>query len=886
MRGVGVEGEQKPDVASWTDRRTLSSRLRNLAQGAGQDVRFAARLLAKDRGFTFVAVLALALGIGVNTTMFTAVNAICLRGLPIDEPERVMSIRMRDARELSRDLSYRDFDEIRRELRAFDSVAAAATVTTAVREEDEDAGGGQAGGQRDVGAASGGGSANGTAPDRVIASYVSAGAFRAIGETPRIGRDFRDDDDRVEAPAVVIIGSGLWTSRYGSDPSIVGRTILVGSRPATVIGVMPDRFKFPNNADLWLPLASMPGLRDQPRDARTLTVFGRLRDGVTAGHARDEVASTIARLAREFPETNAGMRALVEPINDRFNSPITQPAWIAFISVGIFLVLISCANVANLLLMRSARRGRELAVRAALGATRARMVRQLLVESALLATLGGVFGLGVAVIGNRLFAAAIPEGGLPYWIELTIDGRVLAVLTAACLGTVMLFGLAPSLTVSKTDVRTVLSEAGRSVSGGIRARRWTAVFLTAEFALTTILLCGLVGNVYAAIEGERASRTFDTSNLLTMWVTPAPQRYPGDAERLAFYQRVDERLRAIPAIAGVTLAGALPLSGAAPRQLEIDGRSSASGAGATKPTVFTTTVGAGYFETLGRPVLRGRSFTWRDGTPGNAHVIVNQRFVDVFLRDGDPIGRRIRLTSDQRPTGPTTAPRAPGAGTSASSAASADSAPWLTIVGIAPVLRQRLAVAPDPIVYLPLGAAPPSSAAIVVRSTTSPEALAPLLRGEVRALDPDLPVYRVRTMAQVIDEAGWNPRLSGNLLMTIALIAFGLAAVGLYAVTAHAVAQRTHEIGIRVALGAETRQVAWLVLRRALRQLAVGLAAGLVCTYAFDRAFSAPSDPNSFMNPAVIGPAMTLLIVMTLAASLAPIVRATRLDPVIALRRD
>jgi putative ABC transport system permease protein len=820
-------------------------------RGVREDLRFAARLLAKDRGFTFVAVLALALGIGVNTTMFTAVNAICLRGLPIDEPERVMSIRMRDARELPRELSYRDFDDIRRELRAFDSFAAAGTVTTAVREEDENG--------------------TSTAADRVIAGYVSAAAFRAIGETPRIGRDFRDDDDRLGAPLVTIIGSGLWTSRYGNDPTIVGRTILVGARPATVIGVMPDRFKFPNNADLWLPLASMPGLSDQPRDARTLTVFGRLRDDATQGHAEEELAAAVARLARAYPETNAGMRALVQPINDRFNSPITQPAWIAFITVGVFLVLISCANVANLLLMRSARRGRELAVRAALGATRGRMVRQLLVESSLLAALGGAFGLGVALLGNRLFAAAIPEGGLPYWIELTIDGRVVFVLTAACVGTVLLFGLAPSLHVSKTDVRTVLQEAGRSVSGGIRARRWTALFLTAEFALTLILLCGLVANVYSAREGERASRTIDTSNLLTMWVTPAPQRYPAADDRLAFYQRVEERLRAIPAIASVTLADALPLTGAPPRQLEIDGRSSASGAGATKPTVFTTTVGPGYFETLNRPVLRGRSFTWRDGTAGNAHVIVNQRFVDLFLRDGDPIGRRIRLTSDQ------------GRGTPSAKTPGANEAPWLTIVGIASVLRQRMAVAPDPIVYLPIGADPPASTAIIVRSATAPEALAPLLREEVRALDPDLPVYRVRTMAQVIDEAGWNPRLSGNLLTTIALIAFALAAVGLYAVTAHAVTQRTQEIGIRVALGAGTRQVAWLVLRRALRQLAVGLAAGLLCTYAFNRAFM---DPNSPMNPAIVLPAMALLIGMTLAASLAPIVRATRLDPVIALRKE
>jgi putative ABC transport system permease protein len=831
-------------------------------RGILEDLRFAARLLAKDRGFTFVAVLALALGIGVNTTMFTAVNAICLRGLPIDEPERVMSLRMRDARELPRDLSYRDFDDIRRDLRAFESLAAAATLTTAVREED-DAG-------------------NGTAPDRVIASYVSARAFRAIGETPRIGRDFRDEDDRLGAPATVIIGSGLWTSRYGSDPAIVGRTILVGSRPATVIGVMPDRFKFPNNADLWMPLASMPGVTEQPHDARTLTVFGRLREGATIGHARDEFTAAMARLAREFPESHRGMRALVEPINDRFNSPITQPAWIAFISVGIFLVLISCANVANLLLMRSARRGREIAVRAALGATRARMVRQLLVESSLLAAIGGVFGLGVALAGNRLFAAAIPEGGLPYWIELTIDGRVVMVLTAACVGTVFLFGLAPSLHVSKTDVRTVLQEAGRSVSGGVRARRWTALFLTAEFALTLILLSGLVSNVHAARAGERASRLLDTSNLLTMWVTPAPQRYPTAADRLEFYRRLDERLGALPSIASATIASALPLSGAAPRQLEIDGRSTASGAGDRKPTVFVTTVGARYFETLNKPVLRGRSFTWRDGTPEAPSVIVNQRFVELFLRDGDPTGRRIRLTSDQRGPGPGGA-----AGSSAATGGGAASAPapWLTIVGVAPMLRQRVVVAPDPIVYLPAGADPPASAAIIVRSTTTAEALAPVLREEVRALDPELPVYRVRTMAQVVDEAGWNPRLSGNLLMTIALIAFGLAAVGLYAVTAHAVTQRTQEIGIRVALGADTRQVAWLVLRRALRQLATGLVVGAICTYAFDRAFG-DGGANSFMNPTIIGPAIALLITMTLAASLAPILRATRLDPVVALRKE
>ena len=304
--------------------------------------------------------------------------------------------------------------------------------------------------------------------------------------------------------------------------------------------------------------------------------------------------------------------------------------------------------------------------------------------------------------------------------------------------------------------------------------------------------------------------------------------------------------------------------------------------------MFTTTVGARYFETLGRPVLRGRSFTWRDGTPESPHVIVNQRFVELFLRDGDPIGRRIRLTSDQRAAAPERRRVAAGAGAAASAVTAAEAAPWLTIVGIAPVLRQRMAVAPDPIVYLPAGADPPASAAIIVRSTTAPEALAPLLREEVRALDPDLPVYRVRTMAQVIDEAGWNPRLSRQSADDDRA-----DRVRRWPRWASTPSRRTRSRSARRKSASasrsarDTRQVAWLVLRRALRQLAVGLAAGVICTYAFDRAFGGgQSGPNSFMNPAIIGPTMALLIGMTLAASLAPIVRATRLDPVIALRKD
>jgi putative ABC transport system permease protein len=677
-----------------------------------------------------------------------------------------------------------------------------------------------------------------------------------------MGRGFATEDDRPGAVAVAILQNSVWQSRYGGDPGILGRSMLMNGAPVTVVGVMPDRSGFPSTAEVWLPLRQAPGLTTEKRDGRNLRVLGRVRDGVAMDEARVEIETIVDRLSRDYPATNRNVRARVAPINERFLGRLTDPGWLAFIAAGFLIVIISCANVANLMLAWSIGRARELAIRTSLGATRRRLVWQLLIEGTLLAIMGGAFGMGVSLAGVRLFRSAIPENALPYWMDYSVDWRVMLALASVSIATVFAFALLPAFRASKTDVNRVLKDGGRPGASDRGSRRWTTAFLSAEFALAVVLLAQVVVSFRAAGPPLPSDRALDTRKVTTAAVTLPAATYATPGQRIDAYRRLDERVRTIPGVSSASVATVLPLMGGA--ESRVDVTSSQRAGGGAQGAVRTVAIGSRYFETLNLPLIRGREFDDQDGTPGHAHAIVNERLASQFFADQDPIGKQITVTTGD---------------------AAASSQP-LTIVGVAANVRQRPVPDPDPLVYLPYQAAPAANMMLLVRSDADPMALVPLLRTQVLALDAGLPVFRIQTMADVSRNAQWTSRLSHRLVLFITFIAVALSTAGLYAVTAYGVRQRTQEIGVRMALGAQPRQVVFGIVRRVLVQLAFGFLAGIAGTIAWQRAFSSGRVDLTVTEPRSLAAIAATLAVAAFIACFVPARRATRLDPVAAIRGD
>jgi putative ABC transport system permease protein len=806
-----------------------------------QDVRFAVRLLLKDRWFTLAATIALALGIGVNNTVFTLVNAVLIRALPFDHPERIMAIGTRDARDRDGGASFKEYEDWRRGTQSFTGLAAFANTIWNLSDSDH-------------------------APERYNGPFITANAFRLIGARPVLGRDFTDEDDRPGAPPVVILGNGVWKTRYGGDPSIIGRIIKASEVPSTVIGVMPPGFKFPFNADVWVPMAQLPGLAGVPRTTRYTQVFGRLAPGVTIAQARADVERVAAALARDYPDSNKSTRATLMPFNERVTGGNTRLLFLSLMGAVAFVLLIACANVANLLLARSAQRVREISVRLSLGASRRRIVQQLLVESLLLAVISGVLGLGLSIVGIRIFAAAVEGVGMPYWIEFTLDARVFLFLSVVVLGTGFLFGLAPALHVSKTDVNEALKEGGRSGGGALRARRWTGTLMVVQLALTLVLLAGAGFMMRSFVALYRMDVGIDTSQLLTMRLGLANKKYPTPERQIAFYDRLDERLSALAGVKSATMATNVPLGGGQPRQLEIDARPRV--AGEAVPNVTMVPVGQRYFQTIGLSLLRGRVLNSVDGTPGHEAVVVNQQFVTMYFNSEDPLGRRIRVFDQlSRAAKPA----------------------FATIVGVVPNVRQAGGLResePDPVVYVPIRSEPTWFMALIVRTEGEPGKAMAIIRHVVREVDPDLPLYDIQTLDDFLAQQRWTVRMFGSMFAVFAVIALVLAAVGIHAVTAYAVTQRTHEIGVRMALGAQSDQVVWLVMRRVLAQLAIGLVIGIAGAFAIARVLSSVVLQTGGTESTTLAGVALLLIGVSIVACLRPAYRATRLDPLAALRYE
>ncbi len=815
-----------------------------------QDVRYAVRLLLKDRRFTLAAVAALALGIGANTTAFTFVNAAVLRQLPLEKPERLMTFTTNDASGRLVGSSYPDFKDWRDGSRAFSQIAVSIEVPMNVSDE-------------------------GLPPERYWGSLVSVDAFRMLGRAPIRGRELTADDDRPDSN-VAIIAHSLWMGRYSGDPNIIGRTIRLNEVPVTIIGVMPPTFHFMTVVEVWRPSGvALPATLSARRDARTpfTYVFGRLLDGVTVAQAQAEVTALTGNLARQYPNTNGGISVSLVPIQEMLLGHLQQMFVMVMAAVA-FVLLIACVNVANLLLARAAQRSREVALRFSLGATRWRVVRQLLVESLLLAVLGGALGFVLATYGVRLFAAAVNDmmaswqNPPDFFLEFSMDARVYGFVALVCLGATMLFGLAPALHASKTSANDVLKDGGRTATSGMRVRRWTGTLMVGQLALTLVLLAsaGFVARNFVALYA--AGQVTDTSGIITMRLSMAQQKYPTPERKKEFFRQLDERLASVPEFSSATVASDVPFvpTLVLPRQLSIAGRPQTPGE--KPPTVSYLYAGPRYFKTFRLRMVRGRELDERDGQPGQESVVVNERFAAMFFPNGDALGQRIQLTNATTPNVP---------------------APWFTIVGISPTVPQTATDRePQPVVYAHVRAepAPNRFASVIVQSAMAPAAVVARLREEMRKVDPDLPGYWVQTLDQVVASSRWMVRIFGLMFALLACIALILASVGLYAVTAHGVVQRAHEVGVRMALGATASQVVWLFVRRTLWQIAIGLAIGLAGALVGGQYLGLLLTHVGPRDPMTLAVVSILLVVVAAAACFFPARRAARLDPVVALRDE
>ncbi len=806
-----------------------------------QDLRYALRMLLKDPWFTAVAAVALGLGIGVNTTVFTFVNAVLIRGLPFDRPEEIVLLATRNTTRDANDssaASWQEFEDWRAKSRSFSGLAGFRQQQFTVSDPDHPA-------------------------ERVSGAAVSANTFGLLRQQPFLGRDFAPGEDAAGAAPVVILGYSVWKNRYSSEPGVIGRTLKINEVAYAIIGVMPERMRFPTNADMWRPL--QPPDRETRLTSRSIGVFGRLADGVTWNQAAIEMAGISRELQAAYPESNTNIETRLMTFNERFNGGPIRLIFLSLLGAVGFVLLIACANVANLLLARSAYRTREMAVRTALGASRGRIVRQLLIESVMLACLGGILGLSLAAIGVRMFDAAVADVGKPYWISFTLDLAVFGYFAAICLATGIVFGLAPALQVSKTNLNDLMKEGGRGQSGGARARWLTSGLVVAELTLTLALLTGAGLMARSFLKLYALDLGFEANHLLTLRTQLVESKYPKPEQRQIFYDSLLTRLRALPGVTRAAMASTLPLGNSGAFLYEIEGRPVSTAP--TRPRVSVVDAGPGYFETLGVQAVRGRVIRDPDGAPGAEVTVINQRLASELFANEDPLGRRMRIMEGPKDDKP---------------------GPWLTVVGVSPTVRQGevQALEPPAVLYRPSRMNAPMGTAMIVRTTGDPASMIGAVREAAKALDPDQPLFAVRTLNDAIAEARWPYRVFGSLFVIFAIIALVLSSVGIYAITSYSVSQRTPELGLRLALGAQASQISWLILRTGLWQLGIGLALGLAAAFGVAQILKSLVAQIPAVDPVTFIGITLLLTVVMLTACLIPARRATRMDPLAALRVD
>ncbi|MFN2599083.1 MAG: ABC transporter permease [Pyrinomonadaceae bacterium] len=828
-----------------------------------QDLRFGWRMLRRQPAFAFVAVLTLALGVGANTAVFSVVDAVLLRPLPYPAADRLVMLwtTMKSQGIPQSGSAMPDYREWRDRTRSFEGLGA-------FYYGDFNLAGG------------------GAEPERVQGARVTANLFDVLRVRPALGRNFTADEEQYGRHQVALLSYGLWQRRYGADPSIVGREIKVGGAGYTVVGVMPQGTAFFDNqpaVDLWVPISFAPGDNMDSRNNYFINVAGRLKDGVTLQQARADVGAVAASLRAEGKESEAFDGSLVS-LRDQLVGDARR-ALLVLLGAVSFVLLVACANVANLLLARAAARERELAIRASLGASRLRLARQLLLESLPLGLLGGGFGLLLAAWGVSAIEALLPAA-LPRHNQIEIDARVLAFTAAVSLLTTVFFGLLPALQAARSDLQTALSEGGRGGGQGRRQSRLRGLLVSAEMALALVLLVGAGLMIQSFWKLRRVDTGFDARNVLTMRIPLPAAKYPVPLNvnspppaALGFYERLLERVRATPGVEAAGVSTSLPLGagGRWGKLFSVEGRPAPASVSEI-PDVSFALVSEGYLKAMGIRLLRGRDFDARDTEDAQQVAIINETAARRFFPGEDPLGKVVFLGPPEN----LLPPAPPGED---------NHIPRRTVVGVvADVKGSRLSVAPEAEVYAPdtqnKREGWTNAMMLAVRGAGSTSALASTIREEVRALDPDQPVADVATMEERLSRSFSEPRFSTLMLGLFAAVALVLAAVGIYGVVSYTVAQRTHEIGVRLALGARPQDILRMIVRQGMTLTLVGVAAGLCAALALTRLMSGLLYGVSATDAKVFVGIALLLSLVALLACLVPARRATKVDPMIALRYE
>jgi putative ABC transport system permease protein len=817
-------------------------------KGIWQDLRYGLRVLLKSPQLTAIAIIALALGIGANTAIFSIVNALLLRPLTnYEQPERLTMVwELNEKRGGDIPTSLPNFSDLRDANNVMEGMGAFTDGNFNLT--------------------------GGAEPEKVTGLRVTAPLFALVGARPLVGRVFLPDEDQPNAANVLILSHRLWQRNFGANPNLVGQTVALNGENYTVVGVMPPGFRLPPSftatiassqytmvqPDVWVPLK--PDAVMKTRENRSLYMIGRLKPGVGAEQAEAELNLIARRLQQEYPSIDGDMGVRVTPLQKQVTGDIRVALVVLFGAVGCVL-LIACANVANLLLAKAAGRQREIAVRIALGASRARVIRQLLTESMLLGVTSGLLGLLLAAWGVRQLSLITPPS-LSRLNDVSIDGRVLVFTLVVSLLTSVVFGLAPALQASKTDLNEMLKEGGRSNAGSGRQNRLRSLLVITEVALALVLLIGSGLMLKSFLRLQGVNPGLNPENLIALELQLPENGYGEKHQQLALQQQLVQRVGAIPGVQHAATVDFLPFSGN-----EYNGSFTIEGRPAVniseRPRGFYRSISADYFPTMGVPLHKGRAFTDSDNADAPGVVIINETAARQFWPDQDPIGQRLKRGKPESKN------------------------PWLTVVGIVGgVSHTALGVSAQPELYVSCLQNPSPSVTLVARTASDPKSVIPQVRRDVATLDKNLPVSNIRLMNELLASTVAQPRLYTMLIGVFAGLALLLAAIGIYGVMSYAVTQRTHEIGIRMALGAQPRDVLTMIVKQGLLLTLAAIGIGLLASFALTRVLASLLYGVSTTDPLTFIGIPLLLAAVTMLACYLPARKATKVNPLIAMRYE